>query len=142
MAFDREYWPEIERRNIAARETLTSSMSNTKWRKLVAGIEDAGLVLPVCEWRFLRNDYWFRWSTPRIENTDDTGVLDHGGFQPFLFKDVERARWPRRYEVGRSRNLDPWHRTQDVESLEEVLKSIGTFDYDTDEKALTLYAYR
>jgi hypothetical protein len=142
MTFDRYHWSEIGRRDNAARETLTSSMSNVKWRKLIAGIEESGLALPVCEWRFLRNDHWFRWSTPRTENTDETGVLDHGGFQPFLFKEVERARWPRRYDVGRGRKLEAWHRTQDLDALEEVLETIGNFDYQTDEDALTLFAYR
>ena len=142
MAFDSDHWTEIERRDDAARRALTSSLSNAKWRRLIAGLEESGLSLPVCEWRFLRGDHWFRWSTPKIHNINDTGVLDHGGFQPFLFKGVEQVRWPRHYEVGRGRNLEPWRRTQDIRALEEALKSIGQFDYEIDETALTLFAYR
>jgi len=121
---------------------MTSSMSNSKWKRLFEAIEEEEIALPVCEWRFLRDDRWFRQATPRVRDLTDEGLPDSSALGPFLFKDVECLRWPRSYEVSPGRGSDPWHKEQDLEAVAKLLCQIGEFDFEMRDETLTIFGFR
>ncbi len=126
------------------RETCVSTMSSSKWRRLLTSIHTSGLSLPESFWSFLRDYRRFSMATPEPGwcSEDGSGIRDIPTCGPFLFRDVLCVFWPSSYRVSRGQDVTPWLRHQDTAALYDVILSAGQFDVECDGTGLTLWAYR
>jgi hypothetical protein len=115
-----------------------SYMSDSKWRKALGAIADAGLRLERATWKFIDSDRLCEWGIPHRSDLLPTRLSD-GRFQLVEYKWIEWIHFPRRWRPVA--DVDYWI-AQDLEGLTRVLESSGHFHFADDEQGLTLFGYR
>jgi hypothetical protein len=114
-----------------------SYMSDTKWRKALGAISDAGLQLERATWKFIDSEHLHDWGIPCRSAPLPTRLAD-GRFQPVEYKWIEWIRFPRDWRPVADAGYSV---AQDLDGLKRVLAAIGSFHYVEGERGLTLFGY-
>ena len=131
---------EDDRRLAVLRDRLVSSMSDAKWCRLIAAIEDLRMV---ALWSFLRDDREFSLGNFEVACIEDgVGIGDVGAVGPFAFWEVLKIRWPRFVDVRKESLRSPEVKEQPIAELRRRVERVGVFDLEEDDQGLVLYAYR
>ncbi len=110
---------------VVAHRFTSSSMSDSKWRKVFILLSASELGLSTCFWKFVDDDRLFQTGIPAAEDLSEGHLVD-GRFQPFIYKEIE---W---VEL----------RTSDVFPIMEALRHAGNFDCHIITAGLRIYGYR
>jgi len=120
----------------------TSFMNNTKWFKLFAKIEENKFEIQFAYIKFLLTDRKHKFN---FGGFDTTGFGDFSVLGPFKFKEIEWILIPKKHELER------WNRNEKLTSeiifqplieIEQVMTSLGQFEYDKTEGELKIYGYK
>ena len=118
---------EIENKieKIIAQRFTSSSMSDSKWRKVFVFLFTPELGLSGCRWKFVDDERVFQTGLPRADDLAESHLLD-GSYQPFVYKDIE---W---IEVASS----------NVDDILAGLERVGHFDVKSVVGGMRIYGYR
>lgn len=117
-------------------------MSNAKWRKLIAVLEERGIPIIESHWEYLGNPRIYTHpGFPQSIDTTESGLRD-GRWAPIEFKEIYRITIPR---DCRNPKADP-HRSlplvqQPIDEIFHALISSGSFPIRLVESGLELTAY-
>ena len=131
---------EDERYLRAARKYAVSYMSNAKWRKLFATIDEAGIEIEKAVWRFIDGDEAFAWGWPDADELDEARLKD-GRFQPVEYKWIEAIFVPREYQPDGYQHVPHAVRRQDVAGILSVLRRTSQYMVEEDADGITILGY-
>ena len=120
---------------------LVSTMSDTKWRRLLSAI--AHIKLPKSCWKFLDDEAEYTRPTPQpSEIMNGVAIGDTSAVGPFYFRDVQTLRWPAQYETTFGLHEPSRMSFQPINELVSAIEAAGQFDICVTDSGLTMYAYR
>ncbi len=128
----------------------SSYMSNTKWKKLFLSF--CSCDIPVKEFalkyvgdKTIRKGSGFLFEVDYKVNFSDAGFKDPGIGGPVMFKEIEWIEFVDNLEFRRHHDNPKLAYRQEVQTLdpiENLLTSLGEFEYHRDQSSLRLYAYK
>ena len=126
-----------EYRRAMARYSV-SSMSNSKWFKLLTAVARSGIGIVRSQWQYI-DDGLCVWNAMPSEGDLLPRRFADGRFQPFEYKWIEWVYIP--HEFATIEGVG--HRTkQDTQGLLRVMRGVGHFDIEESPEGIRLYAYR
>ncbi len=145
MGFDQNHKNEIRRRLDVKSKSMSSHMSNTKWRKLFKTITPVlRAVAPwgsdiktKCVFKLLREDFDRSGQWPEDTDVLETYIRDGVWGCPVEYQTIEWIMIPSTYEINPNAKA-----VQNVKDVVNVLKGAGEFPTEETEYSLTVWGYK
>lgn len=114
-------------------------MSNTKWRKVFAAIDESGISIRRCEFKCIDSDYITMEPRPPLTRELMETRFADSIWQPFEYKWIEWFRFPREFKPYPGVGLAVY---QDLEALRDAIMAAAAACLELDADYLWLYGYR
>ena len=118
-------------------------MSNTKWRKLFAVINDGSIPLSACIWKLVEDKEPKNGFIPDIEQLGEDYVGDCGALNgPFSFKEIEWLFLPSKVGHQPYDKAPIKYEYQDISKIKELIDSAGQFEYEVTDEGVKIFGYK
>jgi hypothetical protein len=127
----------------ARREFSHALMSDTKWRKLFAAVDEAGVRPERILVKFMRAPQPAEMIWPGLETQHAPWPWIDSGLGPIELRTIEWILIPTTFQVPRwVSNVPPAEVHQDLDRIEEVLTQLGQFPVERTAEGLRITGYR
>ena len=121
----------------------SSFMSNSKWRKLFAVVNDGSTPLSACVWKLVTEKEPKNGFLPDIEQLGDDCVGDCGALNgPFSFKEIEWLFLPSKVGHQPYDKAPMKYEYQEIDKIKELIDSAGQFEYEATDEGVKIYGYK
>lgn len=127
----------------ALKQYSSSFMSNAKWKKLFAVINDGDIPLSACIWKLVEDKEPKIGFIPDLDQLGEDYVGDCGALNaPFSFKEIEWLFLP--FKKGHQ----PYDKSpikyeyQDMEAIKVLIDSAGQLEYEINDEGLKIYGHK
>lgn len=121
----------------------SSFMSNSKWRKFFAVINNGSIPLSVCVWKLVTHKEPKNGFLPVQIQLGDDYVGDCGALNgPFSFREIEWLFLPSSIGFRPYEHAPIRHEYQDIDHIKNIIDGAGKFEYETSDDGLRIFGYK
>ena len=128
-------------KKLIKRKFNVSYMSNTKWRKVFTALEP--IKIQQAYWKFVDLDQEIRSAFITSHDLMEKYIGDYGvAVAPFAYRRIEWVEIPKTGINPQYEKIPFMNFTQDIETVENILTSLGKFEFEHTERGLRIYGHR